>query len=61
MPVNDWQFLVVTAAMLGALAWLFRTLRPSGRRKTGGCASCTAGSAAARNEPTSLTVEGRSL
>lgn len=59
LPLGDWQFYVVTAAMLGAI-WL--VMRPFLPRHGGsaGCPNCADGASAKKRPPkTELTIDGK--
>jgi hypothetical protein len=59
MPIADWQFWVVTAAMLWGAWSLARQFRP--RKNAAACPSCATGSAACarRDESPKLVQLGR--
>lgn len=59
MPLNDWQFYVVTIAALAGLLRAVWPLLPR-RQGAGGCPNCSAGSAATKTRKrVQLTVEQR--
>jgi hypothetical protein len=62
IPLDDWQFWVVTALALGA-AWLVLTpLLPKRRSKSSACPGCPSGNAAEkapREKRVDLTIAGK--
>jgi hypothetical protein len=61
MPLDDWQFYVVTAVVLWAIWRLVRPLLSSRRSANVGCPTCASGAAARRPKRTQLTLMGREL
>lgn len=63
MPVDDWQFWLVTFAALGAAALVLRPFLPRRGKKDAGCAGCPSGEKAAGGEPkpkrVDLTIGGK--
>ena len=57
LPLDDWQFYVVTAAFLLGLWLIVQTLRPR-RGGSSACPTCPS-SGTARPQKTGLTVEGK--
>ena len=60
MPINDWQFWLVTVLAIGALWLLIRTVAP--RRSTSAedpaCPNCASGAASSRSKRrVPLTIE----
>jgi len=61
LPLGDWQFYIVTAAMLGAMWLIVRPLLP---RKDGstGCPHCADGMASKkRPRKTEMTIMGKRI
>lgn len=59
LPLDDWQFYVVSAAFLAATWLIVRPLLPR-KDASGGCPNC-ASSPPKRRRKTGLTVEGKRL
>lgn len=59
MPVDDWQFWIVTAAALWGAFAVARPFLPRKAKPTGGCPGCAAGAAAMRPKRVRLTVGGK--
>jgi len=64
MPIHNWQFWLVTAAMLWGLWIIARPFLPLKRNRShangGACPNCSSGQSASRKpRQTSLTIEGR--
>ena len=60
IPLDDWQFWVVTAMCLSGLWLLVRPFIPCAKKGAGGsCPSCSCGNAAnAKTKRTSITING---
>jgi membrane protein implicated in regulation of membrane protease activity len=64
LPVDDWQFWVVSALALGAAALVVRPLLPKRGGKPDACPGCPSGDAAAkppREKRVELTVGGKRM
>ncbi len=62
LPVDDWQFWVVTALAAGAAAMVVRPLLPKRGGKPDACPGCPSGDAAAkppREKRVELTIGGK--
>ncbi len=61
LPLGDWQFYIVTAAMLGAVWLIVRPLLPR-KGGSGGCPHCADGAASKkRPRKTEMTIMGKRL
>ncbi len=63
LPINDWQFWVVTAMAFGAVVFVVRPFLPTKHnrnRNASACGGCASGNAVSRKpKKTTLTIEGR--
>lgn len=59
VPLDDWQFYVVTALALLSLWLVVRPFVGSRREGGGGCHTCGGGPPAARRGRVTMTIRGR--
>ena len=59
VPLDDWQFYVVTALAIVSLWLVVKPFVASRREGGGGCHSCGGGPPAARRRRVTMTIRGR--
>ena len=59
VPLDDWQFYVVTALALTSLWLVVKPFLPSHKKRGGGCHACSGGPPAAGRRRIPMTIRGR--